>query len=107
MLRCPQLCLVFYLFYWDIFLGFLHAFFSFSKYAPKAYLLNKKSIKHQNSLSMVLDAETAFYNKNNMALHKIIKQSEKVLGENHNAIIIMRIQECILKKNYSIALFFI
>ena len=79
--------------------------FSFSKYAPKAYLLNKKSIKHQNSLSMVLDAETAFYNKNNMALHKIIKQSEKVLGENHNAIIIMRIQECILKKNYSIALF--
>ena len=83
----------------------LARFFSFSKYAPKAYWLNRKSIKHQNSLSNVLDAETAFYNKNNIALHKIIMQSKQVLGENHNAIIIMRIQEYILEKDYSMALF--
>ena len=83
----------------------LARFFSFSKYAPKAYFLNKKSIKHQNSLSMVLDAETAFYNKNNIALHKIIMKSERALGENHKAIIVMRIQEYILEKNYSMALF--
>ncbi len=82
----------------------LSKLFAYSRFAPKKYFLNRDIKNQQVALQYILDGETAFANRDENLLQKTIHNLSKIIGINHDSIILMNIQMNVLLGNFDEAL---